>query len=76
MKPGVTSDAASIDARTGRCVEILADRFDLAVRDQHVGVVESRAGAGEHGRAANQRRLAAPRDTSRDKDLPAPAGLP
>src|SRR5688572_13105995 len=36
--------------------EIRSDGFDRAVRDQHIRAFEPRAGAREHGRAANQRR--------------------
>ena len=33
-------------ARSGRCIQVLADGFDAAVRDQHIRAIESRAGTG------------------------------
>ncbi len=56
-EPGRDPAALCIDhARAGRRTEIRSDGFDLAVRDQHIRAIEPRAGAREHGRAANQRR--------------------
>jgi hypothetical protein len=45
MRPGV-----------GRRVQAAADGDDPAVAHQHVGVVQTGAGAGQHGRAADQHR--------------------
>ncbi len=43
------------DARVGGSVQVLADRGDLAVAQQHVGVLKRAPRDGEHGRVADQR---------------------